>query len=40
MVLSVCGDKQGKAGQTRKGKYSKITLKEKKFPKANKQNKK
>jgi hypothetical protein len=33
MVLSVCGDKQGRAGQTRKGKYNKIILKEKKFQK-------
>jgi hypothetical protein len=41
MVLYVCGDKQGRAGagQTRKGKYSKIILKEKKFPKMNKPNK-
>jgi hypothetical protein len=30
MVMSVCGDKQGRAGQGRKGKYSKIILKEKK----------
>jgi len=46
--MSVCGDKQGRAGagqgqgragQTRKGKYSKIILKEKKFPKMNKPNK-
>jgi hypothetical protein len=38
MVLSICGDKQGRAGQgragqTRKGKYNKIILKEKKFQK-------
>jgi hypothetical protein len=40
MVMFVCGDKQGKAGQeqgragqTRKGKYSKIILKEKNFQK-------
>jgi hypothetical protein len=39
MVLSVCGDKQGTTGQTRKGKYSKIILKGKKFPKMNKPNK-
>jgi hypothetical protein len=31
--------KQMKQGKTRKGKYSKIILKEKKFPKMNKPNK-
>jgi hypothetical protein len=43
MVMFVCGDKQGRgrgrAGQTRKGKYGKIILKEKKIPKMNKPNK-
>jgi len=41
MVLSICGDKKGRgrAGQTRKGKYSKIILKEKKIPKMNKPSK-
>jgi hypothetical protein len=40
MVLSVCGDKQGKAGAgARQGKHSKIILKEFFFPKMNKPNK-
>jgi hypothetical protein len=40
-VTNRAGQGQGKdkAGQTRKGKYSKIILKEKKIPKMNKPNK-
>jgi hypothetical protein len=35
----VVGAGQGRANETRKGKYSKKILKEKKFPKMNKPNK-